>query len=65
MNSWKLNGQAGHQYRQAICRALKIPHTDIYKVVKDITKDGCIQLHDGREFIIMLLQKEIKDDNRN
>lgn len=65
MNSWKLNGQAGHHYRQAICRALKISHTEIYKTVKDITKDGVIQLHDGREFFIVLLQKEIKNENNN
>ena len=33
MNSWKLNGQAGHHYRTAICKALNIPHREIYKTV--------------------------------
>ena len=35
MNSYKLNGQAGHYYRKAICEGLNIPHTEIYKTVMD------------------------------
>ena len=50
MNSWKLNGQAGHFYRMMICRSIKIPHTQIYKDVKGIDRDGIITLHDGRRF---------------
>jgi len=58
MNAYKLNGQAGHHYREMICNHLGIKHTDIYKVVKDIKRDGTIILHDGRKFKPEL--KEIK-----
>ena len=37
MNAYLLNGMAGHFFRQAVCEALKIPHTEIYKTVKKIT----------------------------
>lgn len=60
MDSWKLNGQAGHHYRQAICKALKIPHTDIYKTVKDIDRNGIITTKDGKQFIM-----ELKELNQN
>jgi hypothetical protein len=54
MNSWKLNGQAGHHFRAAICKALNIHHTEIYKAVKDISKDGIITIRDGRQFEVKL-----------
>ena len=50
MNAYKLNGVAGHHYRKMIYESLNIPHTQIYKTVKDIDKDGTIMLHDGRKF---------------
>ncbi len=56
MNAYKLNGRAGHHYRDMICKAIGIPFTQIYKVVKDIKRDGTIILHDGREFIPELKQ---------
>jgi|SaaInlV_120m_DNA_3_1039746.scaffolds.fasta_scaffold12269_3 hypothetical protein len=58
MNSYKLNGNAGHHYRSMICKHLNIKHTEIYKTVKDIEKDGTIILHDRRKFKPIL--KEIK-----
>jgi predicted transcriptional regulator len=54
MNSWKLNGQAGHHYRSAICKTLNIPHREIYKTVKDIDSKGVITTKDGRRFIMKL-----------
>ena len=56
MNSWKLNGQAGHHYRTAICKALNIPHREIYKTVKDIDKNGVIITKDGKQFEIKLVE---------
>lgn len=50
MNSYKLNGMAGHHYRTMICKHLGIKRTEIYKTVKDIQNDGTIILHDGRKF---------------
>ena len=61
MNAYKLNGMAGEQFREAICKHLKIHHTEIYKTVKDISRrDGIIELHDGRKFKAVL--KEIIDN---
>ena len=56
MNSWKLNGQAGHHYRKAICKGLNIPHREIYKTVKDIYKNGVIITKDGKQFEIKLVE---------
>jgi len=58
MNSYKLNGRAGHQYRSMICKHLGIKYTEIYKTIKEIEDDGTIILHDGRKFKPEL--KEIK-----
>ena len=58
MNSYKLNGKAGHLFRSAICKHLEIKNTEIYKTVKDIDRNGVIELKDGRKFKIIL--KEIK-----
>jgi predicted transcriptional regulator len=60
MNSWKLNGMAGHLARQAIYRGLDIHHTEIYKVVKSVNNDGVIETHEGKKYKLTL--KEIKDD---
>ena len=54
MNSYKLNGQAGHHYRKTICEGLNIPHTEIYKTVMDISRDGIIITKDGRQFKVKL-----------
>lgn len=56
MNSYKLNGIAGHLTRQAICKGLQIHHTEIYKVIKDIGRDGTIRTKDGRGFKLNLEQ---------
>jgi predicted transcriptional regulator len=60
MNSWKLNGMAGHLARQAINRGLNINHTQIYKVVKSVNNEGVIETHDGKKYKLTL--EIIKDD---
>jgi sugar-specific transcriptional regulator TrmB len=62
MNSWKLNGMAGHLTRQAIIRGLNIPCTQIYKVVKSVSADGLIETHEGKKYKLTL--EEIKDESR-
>jgi len=65
MNSYKLNGQAGHYYRKAICEGLNIPHTEIYKTVMDISRDGIITTKDGRQFKVKLIElNQNKDENK-
>lgn len=54
MNSYKLNGIAGHTCRAAICESLKIKHVDIYKVVKNIDLNGVIETADGSKFKLKL-----------
>jgi hypothetical protein len=54
MNSYKLNGIAGHTCRAAICESLKIRHFDIYKVVKNIDSNGVIEIADGTKFKLKL-----------
>jgi len=56
MNSYKLNGMVGHVCRSAICKELKISHTEIYKTVKNIGSDGTIHTKDGRVFKLKLEQ---------
>ena len=46
MNSWKLNGVAGHLTRQAIIKKLNIHSTEIYKTVKYIDNNGIIETHE-------------------
>lgn len=60
MNSYKLNGMVGHTLRIAICKFFSIPHTEIYKKVKDISNDGIITTDDGRQYKVTL--KEINND---
>ena len=57
MNSWKLNGHAGHYFRQAVIKGLCINHSDIYKTIKDIDKNGVIETKDGKKYQLEL--KEI------
>ena len=54
MNSYRLNGIAGHTCRAAICESLKIRHVDIYKVVKNIDYNGVIETADGTKFKLKL-----------
>lgn len=54
MNSWKLNGMAGHLTRRTIINGLNISPLDLYKIVKDIDNHGIIVLHDGRKFKLKL-----------
>lgn len=61
MNSWKLNGIAGHITRYAISQGLEIPHSDIYKTIKDISMDGIIETKEGKRYKLEL--KEIKSNN--
>ena len=58
MNSWRLNGIAGHVTRYAIAEGLGIEHTDIYKEVKSMTPSGIIETKDGKKYKLEL--KEIK-----
>lgn len=54
MNSWKLNGQAGHYFRDAVCKGLNIQHTEIYKTVKSIDNHGVIETYDGKKYQLEL-----------
>jgi len=60
MNSYRLNGIAGHQFRRAVCKKLEISHTQIYKEVKSISNEGVITVKDGRKFTLSLV--EIKEE---
>ena len=59
MNSWKLNGIAGHLTRQAICKSLNIQPTEIYKIVKSIDNDGIIETTDGKKYQLKLKKLEL------
>ena len=61
MNSWKLNGIAGHTTRYAISQGLGIQHNDIYKTIKDISMGGIIETKEGKRYKLEL--KEIKSNN--
>ena len=39
MNSFKLNGRSGSEYRRLICNDANIPFFQLYQEVKDITND--------------------------
>jgi len=60
MNSWKLNGIAGHLTRWAIIKKLNIPSTQIYKTVKSINNENIIETFDGKKYKLEL--KEIIDE---
>ena len=62
MNSYRLNGMAGHLTRQAIIKGLNITPTELYKTVKSIDNNGIIILHDGRKFKLEL--KKYLDENK-
>jgi len=63
MNSWKLNGIAGHLTRQAIINSLNITFSELYKTVKSIysiNNINIIETQDGKKYTLIL--KEITDD---
>jgi hypothetical protein len=65
MNSWKLNGRAGHLTRQAIINSLNITDSELYKTVKSIysiNNINIIETQDGKKYTLIL--KEITDDIR-
>jgi hypothetical protein len=65
MNSWKLNGIAGHLTRQAIINSLNITFSELYKTVKsiyNINNINIIETQDGKKYTLIL--KEITDDIR-
>lgn len=55
MNSYKLNGMAGHLTRNAICEKLNIPFTEIYRKIKSISNSGIIETHDGKKYKLKLI----------
>jgi predicted transcriptional regulator len=57
MNSWILNGMAGHLTRNAIIKGLNIERNTIYKTVKSIDNNGVIETKDGKKYELIL--KEI------
>jgi sugar-specific transcriptional regulator TrmB len=57
MNSWKLNGLAGHLTRRAIVKKLNIPFFEIYKTVKSIDNSGTIETKDGKKYELILIEK--------
>lgn len=58
MNSWRLNGIAGHLTRQAIIKKLNINFNEIYKTVKSIDNNGVIETHEGKKYILELKELE-------
>jgi predicted transcriptional regulator len=62
MNSYRLNGMAGHVTRRAICKSLGIKPSDIYKEVKDMHVDGTVVTKDGKKYQVEL--REIVDENK-
>lgn len=55
MNPYKLNGKAGHYFRNAICNELNLLHSEIYKEVKDLYID-----EGGNSIIITKDNKKFK-----
>ncbi len=60
MNSYKLNGHAGHYFREAVCKGLNIHFSEIYKTIKNIDQNGVIETKDGKKYQLEL--KEITDE---
>jgi len=62
MNSYKLNGMAGHYFRQTVCKHLKISHTEIYKTLEKIFLDNVgnviIETKDGKKYRLTLTEHE-------
>ena len=62
MNSYRLNGIAGHQFRRAVYKQLEISHTQIYKEEKSISNKGVITVKDGRKFTLSLVEIKEKEN---
>ena len=56
MNSYKLNGIAGHITRNAIVKKLNINPSKIYQEVKLITFDGIVETKDGKTYKIVMVE---------
>jgi len=58
MNSYKLNGMAGHLTRRAIVEKLNISFLDIYKTIKSIdSRTGIIETKDDKKYELILIEK--------
>lgn len=57
MNSWILNGMAGHLTRNAIIKGLNLEWNTLYKTIKSINNNGVIETKDGKKYELIL--KEI------
>jgi len=53
MQSWKFNSIANSILRTAVATSLKIPFTDVYKVIRD-TKSNYIKTKDGKIYEVIL-----------
>jgi hypothetical protein len=58
MNSWKLNGVAGHLARRAIVKGLNITFCQLYKTVKTVTNENVIITQDGSKYCLTLTKIE-------
>ena len=58
MNAYKLNGQAGHMFRMAVCKSLGIHWNDIYKTIEDVyTTDANVPIvltKEGKKYKVVL-----------
>ncbi|MCK9429305.1 MAG: hypothetical protein M0R17_04825 [Candidatus Omnitrophica bacterium] len=56
MNSYKLNGIAGHLTRKAIIEGLNITFTEIYTTIKSIDDKGIIMTKDNKKYKLTLVE---------
>lgn len=57
MNSYKLNGIAGHLTRNAICDGLNITRDELYRSVKNISNKGIIEDKNGNKYKLKLIKQ--------
>tara|TARA_R110000772_G_scaffold62241_4_gene140018 strand:- start:2791 stop:2964 length:174 start_codon:yes stop_codon:yes gene_type:complete len=57
MNSYKLNGIAGHLTRNAICEGLNITGGELYRSVKEISNKGIIEDKKGNKYKLKLVKQ--------
>lgn len=53
MQSWKFNSTANYILRTAVAASLRIPFTDVYKVIRE-TKSNYIALKNGKVYEVIL-----------
>lgn len=53
MQSWKFNSIANYILRTAVATSLKIPFTDVYKVIRD-TNSNYITMKNGKVYEVIL-----------